>query len=281
MSLSHAVPVLSLNLRAAVLGEWYIPLPATEAAEFAFGGHEVSLPPDATFFCRLINLATHEMPSIESQLWFSLIQDLSAWLDQIPGKVANRSLAGSHNSTKPLHESILADLGFSVPDSLTSADPEALQSFIAGGLTVSKAISGVRADAALVTSDLLETEFDASAGPIHLQRFVEGDDARIHVVEDKVVAQRVGGRAGVDYRRDGRFGELEVYQPPVEVQQAVIEATRSLGLAFAGWDFRIEPSGAYWCLEVNPMPGFAGYDRLCGGKISRLLLDFLSDLTSV
>lgn len=276
MSLRLGVQVEALNLRAAVRGDWRIPLPPTGPAEFSYAGHEIALDPEDAYFCRLINLCSPETSSAESKAWFALIQDLGSWLDQIPGKVVNRGLAAAHNSAKPLHEAILAGYGFHVPDSITSSNREELRSFAEQWPVVSKTISGIRAETSLATVAIIDAIFDPAAGPIHLQRVVDGDDARIHVVGDQLVAQRVAGSGGIDYRRDGRFDGLSVYDAPPEVKRAVVHATADLGLAFAGWDFRIGPQDCYWCLEVNPMPGFGPYDRLCDGAISRLLFDYLS-----
>jgi hypothetical protein len=90
--------------------------------------------------------------------------------------VANRPLAAAHNGSKPLHEAVLARLGFRVPPSITSCDTGALRDFVRQGPAVSKAISGVRAHAALATDNILET-FDPAGGPIHLQRLITGGDA--------------------------------------------------------------------------------------------------------
>lgn len=274
-ALNLGVPVETLNLRAAVTGEWRIPLPPDEPAEFSYGGHTTTLRPGDAYFCRIIDMSSQQPDVADTRRWIALTRALITWLDQVPGRVANRSSVGAHNSAKPLHEAILSRHGFRVPDSITSCDPGELRAFAEEGPAVSKTISGVRADTAVATADVLD-DIDPAGGPIHLQRRVEGDDARIHVVGDQLVAQRVPASGGVDYRRDGRFDELRVFDPPGAVREALIRASAELGLPFAGWDFRIGPDGEYWCLEVNPMPGYSPYDARCEGAISRLLLGYLA-----
>jgi D-alanine-D-alanine ligase-like ATP-grasp enzyme len=56
-----------------------------------------------------------------------------------------------------------------------------------------------------------------------------------------------------------------------------VRASNAMGMAFTGWDFKIDAAGQYWCLEVNPMPGYGCYDRRCDGAISTELLRYLSD----
>lgn len=274
-ALHLGVPVETLNLRAAVTGEWRIPLPPDEPAEFCYAGRTTKLKPSDAYFCRIIDMSSQQPDLAGSRRWLALTRALAIWLDQIPGRVANRSRAGAHNSAKPLHEAILSRHGFRVPDSITSCDLDSLRAFVEQGPAISKAISGVRADTAIATPDLLDLA-DPAGGPIHLQRRVEGDDARIHVVGDQLVAQRVPSSNGVDYRRDGLFDELKVFDPPSQVRADLIRASAALGLPFAGWDFRIGPDGEYWCLEVNPMPGYSPYDARCEGAISRMLLGYLA-----
>ncbi|MFC7646021.1 hypothetical protein ACFQX6_39555 [Streptosporangium lutulentum] len=47
-------------------------------------------------------------------------------------------------------------------------------------------------------------------------------------------------------------------------------------MSFAGWDFKRDPQGVHWCLEVNPMPGYDWYDRRAGGAISESLVGLLT-----
>jgi hypothetical protein len=273
-ALKLGVRIEALNLRAAVEGDWRIPLPATEPAQFWYGSRTLSLHPADSYYCRVIDLASQQTEPGLGRRWMALTQALRAWLDTAPGKVANRTRAGAHNGAKPLHEAILGGMGFSLPDSLTSCDLDELAEFAAGGPTVSKALCGARAHTEVATSASL-AGFDPRGGPVHLQRRVDGDDARIHVAGDELVAQRAPASGGVDYRRDGGFAGLEVFEPPADICEAVIAGSKELGLDFAGWDFRISPDGRYWCLEVNPMPGYGAYDVRCDGAITRILLRHL------
>lgn len=266
--------VEALNLRAAVDGEWRVPFPPAEPARFWYGGQTLTLHAEDSYYCRIIDLSSEQPDVARARRWAALTRSLRTWLDQIPGTVANRSRSGGHNAAKPLHEALLGRLGFNVPESLTSCDIEELTEFASQGPTVSKAISGVRADTEVATADVLAS-FDPAGGPVHLQRRVPGADARIHVAGHRLVAQRVPSSDGVDYRREGRFGELAVFEPPTAVSEAVIAGSKELGLDFAGWDFRIAPDGTYWCLEVNPMPGYSAYDAHCDGAITRILLHHL------
>jgi glutathione synthase/RimK-type ligase-like ATP-grasp enzyme len=173
-----------------------------------------------------------------------------------------------------LHEATLRNLGFRVPESITSSDPDKLRAFVSEGPTISKALCGARADAVMVTDEDL-AQFDPQSGPVHMQRCVPGDDARIHVVGREVIAQRVGADS-VDYRRAGAISRMTVFDPPEPLRDRLIDATAALGLAFAGWDFKIDSSENYWCLEANPMPGYGPYDAYCDGAISGAVRGYLN-----
>jgi hypothetical protein len=271
-ALRAGAPLRVVNLRAAIEGEWRFDVPRGPAT-LRHAGETLELRPDDGYYCRIIDLSTHEPDAARVSRWQALLAGLRAWLDAAPGPVVNRGHGGAHNSTKPLHEAVLLDLGFQVPESITSCDVGELSRFAREGPAISKTVCGVRADTAIVTEADLDG-FVPESGPVHLQRLVRGADARVHVVGSAVVAQRVT-TANVDYRRAGVLDDLEVFEPPDALRELLVEGTRRVGLAFAGWDFKIDDDGSYWCLEVNPMPGYAPYDRRCGGAISRDLLRLL------
>lgn len=155
---------------------------------------------------------------------------------------------------------------------LTSSSGPHLAKFAAAGPTIAKSVAGVRADTRLVTPDTF-AGFEPASGPVHLQRRIEGRDLRLHVIDDVVHGELIESEA-VDYRTaNARFAAFE---PPAALAASVVAATRAAGLLFAGWDFKIDNQGRFWCLEANPMPGYDGYDMRAGGAISRTLVERLT-----
>ncbi|MGB8842346.1 MAG: hypothetical protein WCC64_14900 [Aliidongia sp.] len=267
------IPVKVLNLRDFVDGDWCFEVPAREPAQLHNGNQLIELSPDDAFYCRMIDLSSHEPDAARAKRWRALLSGLRAWLETIPGRVVNPARGGEHNSSKPLHEAVLQGMGFAIPDSITTCDVEAVRRFIDDGPTISKTVCGVRADAISVTeADFVG--FEPASGPVHLQRQVSGADARIHVIGSHVIAQRVDADTA-DYRREGRFDDLKVFEPPSALCSLLVRATRELGLEFAGWDFKIDANEVYWCLEANPMPGYSPYDSRCDGAITTHLLRHL------
>jgi glutathione synthase/RimK-type ligase-like ATP-grasp enzyme len=177
------------------------------------------------------------------------------------------------NACKPLHEVCLTHNDFRVPPSFTGSRRSDLIAFTAEGKTIAKALSGQRADCRVVTVEDFAT-YDDRSGPVHLQRFVEGDDVRAHVVGGDIVAVRITSNHS-DYRNDA----AAIFTPctlPDQLAVQLCKATRSFGLAFAGWDLRMYDD-TWWLLEANPMPGYSYYDKQVGGRITRMLIAYLQD----
>jgi len=257
-----------LNLRAAVAGEWRIALGSGEPAEFTFAGRSLRLQPGDAIYCRLIDLSPTTGDHRVRRRWRGLMSGLAAWLEQNEGIVVNRPGHAADNGAKPLHEAWLRGQGFDVPATLTSSLGPRLAAFCAEGPTVAKSVSGVRADSRTVTAEDFR-DFTPERGPVHLQRRIVGHDVRVHVVGDEVFGERIDSDA-VDYRTArARFSRFE---PPAGLAERMIAATRDAGLEFAGWDFKVDDEGRFWCLEANPMPGYDSYDTRADGAISRSLV---------
>ncbi|MFK8183756.1 MAG: RimK family alpha-L-glutamate ligase [Phormidesmis sp.] len=271
----QGIELQMINLRAiAQQGNWSLNLPIDKESWIHDGEQQIYLDPNAAYYCRLIDLSSVQTEPHLAARWRNLLMSVSAWLEMIPGKVVNRPGFRNDNNSKPLHELCLQYYGFKVADSLTSADPQQLYEFASAQPTIVKAISGVRADSRLVEAEEF-LEFSPSQGPVHLQKFIKGEDVRVHVVGDRYEAERVNCPT-VDYRRDHDISEHFPHHPiPEALAQKIIKATQAFGLTFAGWDFKLTADGEYYCLEANPMPGYDGYDRRCDHKITHLLLSYL------
>jgi glutathione synthase/RimK-type ligase-like ATP-grasp enzyme len=205
--------------------------------------------------------------------WQGLMAGLGAWMDEAELPIVNRPGGNQLNSYKPAHYAWLSANGLLVPPSLLSADPQRIMTFVGGGRTVVKPVCGTRATTREIrTGDL--GRLASSDGPVLVQRMIEGDDVRVHVVGDAVIACRFSSTA-IDYRSD-RQAERAVLDIPAELAGLLVAKTAQQGLSFAGWDFKLDRDGTYWCLECNPMPGYSFYDRVCEGAISDALIKLLS-----
>ncbi|GGY01118.1 ATP-grasp domain-containing protein [Streptomyces hiroshimensis] len=266
---ARGVEVETVDLReAAEQGDWQLTMGGDRPARL--GGH--TLDPEGAYYCRITDLSALQEERGRALHWRWLTTALTAWLDHIPGLVVNRPSIHSDNGSKPLHEWTLTRAGFTVPESVTGSSPQRLQAFAEAGPTLVKAVSGVRADSRLVEARDL-ADFHPWQGPVHLQRYVEGQDVRAHVVGAHVHAEEIVSGA-VDYRTDpdAVFTPCEL---PGPLAERMVRHTAHLGMSFAGWDFKVAEDGTHWCLEVNPMPAYDWYDRRLGGDITASLLGLL------
>ena len=264
------VPFAVLDLLdVSVTGDWQLSVPP-DPTDFVVGSEHVRLADLTGLYMRPIYLG-----STPQQLarWQALMEGLGAWVDEADLLVVNRLGNNVLNSYKPAHYAWLAANGLLVPPSLLSADAHRVRRFVAGGRTVIKPICGMRATTREIREADLE-RLEGSDGPVLVQRLVEGDDVRAHVVGDAVIACRFSS-SSIDYRSD-RQSERSMVDLPVDLARLLVAKTAEQGLLFAGWDFKVDRDETYWCLESNPMPGYSFYDRVCQGAVSDALIKLLS-----
>jgi hypothetical protein len=263
----HAgIAVRLVDLHELASGDWLFPLPGQDAS-WRHGGPVATVPKDDPCYVRIIDLSPATTSQRETLAWQGMLCGITAWLETIPARVINRPGHALDNGSKPLHEALLARLGFRVPPSITSSDADILAAF-ARLPAVVKSISGIRADCWSVTPGDL-AGFDPHSGPIHLQRRIEGADIRAHVVDQQVIAAEIVADS-VDYRIDSaaEYAPLEL---PDGLCARMVAAARDMRLEFSGWDFKRDRDGTCWLLEVNPMPGYHAYDRHLDGRITAAL----------
>jgi hypothetical protein len=264
------VPFAVLDLmETSTAGDWRLSVPP-DPADFVAGAETVRLADLTGLYIRPIYLG---LTPRDAARWHGLMEGLGTWLDEAGLTVVNRFGAHQLNGYKPAHYAWLSAHGLLVPASLLSADPRRVREFIGDGRAVVKPVCGTRA----TTREIGLADLDRlarSEGPVLVQRMIEGDDVRVHVVGDAVIACRFSS-AAIDYRSD-RESTREVVGIPADLASLLVSRTAEQGLAFAGWDFKVDRDGTYWCLECNPMPGYSFYDRVCDGAISEALIKLLS-----
>ena len=267
------VPFAVLDLmETSTAGDWRLSAPP-DPADFVSGAEKVRLADLTGLYIRPIYLGRTPR---DAARWHGLMEGLGAWLDEAGLTVVNRLGAHQLNGYKPAHYAWLSAHGLLVPPSLLSADPERVREFIGSGRAVVKPVCGTRATTREIGQDDLG-RLARSEGPVLVQRMIEGDDVRVHVVGDAVIACRFSSTT-IDYRSD-REATREVLDIPAALASLLVARTAEQGLAFAGWDFKLDRDGTYWCLECNPMPGYSFYDRVCDGAVSDALIKLLSQGT--
>lgn len=197
-------------------------------------------------------------------------------LDILPALVVNRPTHGRSNGCKPLHMRELAGAGFDVPRWVATNDAdqaEELASRSPAGAVV-KAASGLRSHVRRWTTEM-RTRFDAGTAPHVVQEFIEGDEVRVHVVGESVFAARIEATV-TDYRFDTTSVHYDDCTPPGEIAQRCVDHARREGLPLAGFDFRVDRTGRWYCLEMNPVPSFLPYEAGTGAMIGDAVIDLLA-----
>jgi glutathione synthase/RimK-type ligase-like ATP-grasp enzyme len=202
---------------------------------------------------------------------------LVAWADLSGARIVNRPAAMAANNSKPFQLAQIAAHGFAVPDTMVTTDPaEALRFLGRHGRVVYKSVSGVRSIVAQLHRDTASLANVANC-PTQFQEYLPGDDVRVHVVGEQVLATRILSEAD-DYRYASRTGDSAAMVPtelPAEVAAACVRMAAGLGLRVAGIDLRLTPTGEWYCFEVNPSPGFSFYEAVTGQPISAAIAALL------
>jgi glutathione synthase/RimK-type ligase-like ATP-grasp enzyme len=214
--------------------------------------------------------AWHHALAVEDALW--------VWVELTPALVVNRPSAQATNNSKPHQAERIRSLGFEVPDTLITTDPDAAREFWAThGTVVYKSISGVRSIVSFLTPEHSERLEHVSWCPTQFQRYVPGTDYRVHVVGDEVFACEIVSEAA-DYRYAARQGadvKIHACGVPEDCADRCRKLAAAMELVVAGVDLRRTPDGTWYCFEVNPSPGFTYYqetsNQLIDEAIARLL----------
>lgn len=203
---------------------------------------------------------------------------LISWSEIAPAFIVNRPQAIASNSSKPHQAARISELGFEIPDTLVTTDPEAaLEFWDKHGTVIYKSVSAARSVVSRLSREQLKTLQDISWCPTQFQQYISGNDYRVHVVADEVFACEIVSEAD-DYRfafaKDDRV-ELRAFDLPEDVAQRCRTLAAALGLAVAGIDLRRTPAGRWFCFEANPVAGFTYYQEPCNHHIDEAIARLL------
>ena len=195
---------------------------------------------------------------------------LISWAEIAPAFIVNRPQAIATNSSKPHQAARIHALGFDVPDTLVTTDPEAAKAFWKKhGAIIYKSVSAARSVVSRLTVGQLDYLQDISWCPTQFQQHIPGNDYRVHVVGDEVFACEITSEAD-DYRfafASQDHVELRAFDLPDEIAESCRNLAASLELPVAGIDLRCTPDGRWFCFEANPVAGFAYYQGPCNHRI--------------
>lgn len=207
----------------------------------------------------------------------SVMHSLMDLFDVLPGRVVNRRRAMMSNNSKPYQAMLIKRVGFSIPDTLITNNPETVLDYSRRcGPIIYKSASSVRSIVSTFDNGCFERIETLRYLPTQFQKKINGYNVRVHVIGRRVFATRIKTTA-TDYRyaaRDGILAEFTPFGLNTDLRYKCLALARECGLDFAGIDLIVSEEGVY-CLEVNPSPGYSYYQNATDQPIAEALADYL------
>jgi glutathione synthase/RimK-type ligase-like ATP-grasp enzyme len=195
---------------------------------------------------------------------------ISDWAEYSPAFVVNRPSGEGSNHSKLRQAMEIRAGGFETPRSLVTNEPARIVNFCnCNGSVVYKSLSGVRSLVKELDIDQIPA---GPMGPVLVQQRILGTNLRVHVVGDRTFGARIETDA-IDYRYAP--SRVVPFTPHDDLSGRCVALTRRLGLVVSGIDLIETAAGDWYCLEVNPNPGFTFYDRSDEQVVARAIAELL------
>ncbi|WP_037501175.1 MvdC/MvdD family ATP grasp protein [Solirubrobacter soli] len=198
----------------------------------------------------------------------------------------------AHASHKARQLLLAAQLGFELPRTLVTNDPDAFLDFYAPGTITKRAAPSQRlttadGDEALVRytepvrpRDLVHVE-DLRLCPVLVQPYVEKRlELRVTVVGERVFAAAIHSQASnhtrLDWRRyDDARTPITPFALPGELADRCRALVRALGLCYGAIDLVLTPDDRFVFLEINPNGQYLWIELATGLPIGAAVADLL------
>lgn len=187
---------------------------------------------------------------------------------------------------KPAQLATAATLGFAVPRTLITSDPDRAKAFTAEQPTVYKPlhaaaylVDGEPAGiwAAAVDPGEIDDRVRHCAHLFQAQVPKVGD-VRAVVVGERLFCARIIAPPGVlDWRSEYRNLTYEPTVCPQTVQAGLLRFLAHFGLSFGAFDFAVTAEDEWWFLECNPNGQWAWLEAAAGLSITTALADLLEN----
>ena len=228
------------------------------------------------------DFAFHECTSVIQGTWRSFD---AFWVNQ-PDRIR---IAES----KPLQLTIARRLGFTIPRTVFTNDPDELRGLweACGGAIVYKSMTqgvlGKSLQQSVYTNrvgaeHLARADLLANAPGLFQEEIPKAADLRITVVGDRLFPVEIRSQTDPDATLDWRRGEVPrmEHRPctlPANVETACLALNRALGLHYSAIDMVLTPDGDHVFLEINPSGQFGWIQSVTGLPLIETLADLLVD----
>ncbi len=197
-----------------------------------------------------------------------------------------RSLAITRARNKVRTLQIMSRKGIPIPETLFSINPDNIeeQIKILGGTPVviklqegTQGLGVILAESEKSAKSIIDTFYKMDTS-ILIQKYIEeanGEDIRIFIVGDKVVASMKRSSAPGEFRSNvHRGGDAVDIKPTAKEQEIALNAAKYLGLGVAGVDLLRSKKGPL-LIEVNASPGLKGIEEATGVNIAKEIIQFV------
>lgn len=177
-------------------------------------------------------------------------------------------------------------LGFAVPETLVSANPDDIRrrykawdgrmvAKLAGGQIIGESVESqyVVYTTPITPDDLTNDEALSACPAIYQRRVAKAYELRVTVVGDAVFTGRIQNKArddaAVDWRAVGYAGlDIQPHDLDSAVAARCVALSRALGLEIAGLDLIVTPDGGVVFLEINAAGQWAWMEQATGLPIA-------------
>lgn len=202
----------------------------------------------------------------------------------------SRPTAIRYASHKPHQLRLAAELGFSVPETLVSSDPDRIRLFWDNhhGSVVFKTLHQDPIEFegqnyfAYTQRFTAEHWLDSERlvfSPTLFQEYIKPKaEIRVTIIGQKVFAAHLGTLSDEpDWRRLGADEQKwETHMLPTQVENRCVEIVKKCNLSFGAIDLILTHTGEYFFLELNPNGQWAWIEMITGMPLSNALIDLLS-----
>jgi glutathione synthase/RimK-type ligase-like ATP-grasp enzyme len=291
----RAVPCVRWNLDQFPVGSTLTYRASDDGfhAEIVTDGRKVDLDQVASIWCRGVQALGFPPELSASDRTFAEAEaerTLTALYTVAQVVWINHPHCHSRANAKPAQLAIASKLGFDIPPTVITNDPETVRAFIArsSGETVYKALTqslDTEPGKSLFTSIVT----DKAIGSLDLIRITPGVfqqlipkayELRVTVVGSRVFSARIDSQSRPETKVDWRhlpFEVDDVLDLPTGIESRILAFMKELGLVYGAFDFIVTPEGRHVFLEVNPAGQYMWIESKLGLPITAALADVLSD----
>lgn len=200
-------------------------------------------------------------------------------------RVVNPMGASRQATVKLAHLKMAQEMGFRVPKTLVTNNPDIARDFINKsedyGGCIYKPFTGTDfgffETRAFSSNDDIEELWRIKHCPMLIQEHIRGPlDIRVTVVGNKVFSSSMDLSRSL-HGIDGRVERLPAapFELDRRVENKIVELVKKLGLFYSAIDFRLDQNGELVFFEVNPEGQYLWIEIDTGLQISRAMADLL------